>query len=91
MRFSAEAFAVANFGQSKFAFNITEYVWTKIFHIGEALPEMFVKPTIFSVGDNSSEEFGHSVLGKLFTVKIDTPGISRKVDYHSIFTTIHLD
>jgi hypothetical protein len=55
-------------------------VWTKIFQIGEALPELAIKPTIFSVGDNSSEEFGHSVLGKLFTVKTDTPGISQKVD-----------
>lgn len=81
VKFNSEAFAVANFGQSRFAFNITEYVWTKIFQIGEALPEMGIKPTIFSVSD-STEELGHSILGTLFTVKTDAPGISQKVCYH---------
>lgn len=79
MKFNAEAVAVANFGQSKFKYNITDYVWKNILKIQEPLPEWDIKPTIFSVGDNVTDEFGHPILGKLFTVKTDITGINPKV------------
>lgn len=85
------ASVTANFGQSKFKFDITDYIQRKIIQSKEVLPSFDTKPNIFSVGSNLTDEFGHPILGKLFTVKTGAIGVGQKVStFANVQTCVRL-